>query len=411
MYNIIKIAYRNLIRQTKRTLLTVSIIILGVISVLVFSSLTGAFKDLMIGEITDSVLGHIQIHRKGYVSSIDNLPLNKTFNEKQIKKIKEILDKNENIEAYSFRILFGGMLSNYAETTNVKLVAIHPEQELKTLPLLEKRLEKGEFLQAEGILIPDLIARGFKVNLKDSIVLVANNKEGSVNGLPLKLNGIVKSIPGPAGKFGYVKIKDAASILRMNKPEYNEIVIRLKNLSKLEKIKKELDAEIGSILGKNDKPMFEVHTWEQLSPFSNIADMIDLMAFFIKIILVVIVLISIMNVMIMSVYERTKEIGTIAAIGTLPGKILMLFVTEGTMLGLFGVISGSILGTILILILKMIKPVIAFGRSDNIVLIPEIPFNDMWVIGIIILLVAVIGAFGPALKASKLEPIKAIRNS
>ena len=411
MNNIIKIAYRNLIRQTKRTLLTVSIIILGVVSVLVFSSLTGAFKDLMIGEITDSVLGHIQIHRKGYVSSIDNLPLNKTFNEKQIKKIKEILDKNENIEAYSFRILFGGMLSNYAETTNVKLVAIHPEQELKTLPLLEKRLDKGEFLQAEGILIPDLIARGFKVKLKDSIVLVANNKEGSVNGMPLKLNGIVKSIAGPSGKFGYVKIKDAASILRMDKPEYNEIVIRLKNLSKLEKVKRELDAEIGSILGKNDKPMFEVHTWEQLSPFSNIADMIDLMAFFIKIILVVIVLISIMNVMIMSVYERTKEIGTIAAIGTLPGKILMLFVTEGTMLGLFGVISGSILGTILILILKVIKPVIAFGRSDNIVLIPEIPFNDMWVIGIIILLVAVIGAFGPALKASKLEPIKAIRNS
>jgi len=64
------------------------------------------------------------------------------------------------------------------------------------------------------------------------------------------------------------------------------------------------------------RPQLEVHTWADLSPFANLARMIDLMTVFIKVVLVSIVLVSVMNVMVMAVYERIREIGTIAAIGT-----------------------------------------------------------------------------------------------
>ena len=70
------------------------------------------------------------------------------------------------------------------------------------------------------------------------------------------------------------------------------------------------------------------------------------MTFFIKLMLIAIVLISIMNVMIMAVYERIREIGTIAAIGTLPGKILSMFVIEGFSLGVFGALVGNVPGTL-----------------------------------------------------------------
>ena len=76
---------------------------------------------------------------------------------------------------------------------------------------------------------------------------------------------------------------------------------------------------------KKGKPAFEIHTWEKLSPFSNIARMIDLMTISMKFIMIAIVLISILNVMMMSVYERVREIGTMSAIGTAPGKIMALF--------------------------------------------------------------------------------------
>ena len=88
MLNIVKIAAKNLLRYKRRTLLTTALIALGVVAVLLFIAVSGSFKSLMIGQITDSVMGHVQIHRKGYVASIDNLPLNRNLNDKQMAKVE-----------------------------------------------------------------------------------------------------------------------------------------------------------------------------------------------------------------------------------------------------------------------------------------------------------------------------------
>jgi len=72
------------------------------------------------------------------------------------------------------------------------------------------------------------------------------------------------------------------------------------------------------------------------------------MTFFIRLMLVAIVLISITNVMIMAVYERIREIGTIAAIGTPPGRILNMFVIEGFCLGIVGAVIGNVVGVVVV---------------------------------------------------------------
>jgi len=68
MGNLVKIAGRNLFRYKRRTLLTLSLIVIGVLFVAGFMAITGSFKNMMIGQITDSFVGHIQIHRKGYLA-------------------------------------------------------------------------------------------------------------------------------------------------------------------------------------------------------------------------------------------------------------------------------------------------------------------------------------------------------
>ena len=138
--------------------------------------------------------------------------------------------------------------------------------------------------------------------------------------------------------------------------------------------------------------------------------MIDLMTFFIKIMLIAIVLISIMNVMIMAVYERIREIGTIAAIGTQPGKILNMFVIEGFCLGIAGAIIGNIVGIGLIFILNMLKLTYDFGRDKGIVLQANISPADILVISATVIIVSVIASLQPAFKASRMEPIKALRH-
>ena len=76
MISTLKLAARNLLRYRRRTLLTALLITLGVMALLLFVAAAGSFKQTMVGSITDSMLGHLQIHRKGYTASIDNLPLN-----------------------------------------------------------------------------------------------------------------------------------------------------------------------------------------------------------------------------------------------------------------------------------------------------------------------------------------------
>jgi putative ABC transport system permease protein len=409
MTNLIKIAARNLFRYKRRTLLTLSLIVIGVLFVAGFMAVTGSFKTMMIGQITDSFVGHMQIHRKGYLAAIENLPLTMNLKPQAAGKVETILKEIPEVEAFSPRIKFGAMFSNFTETTNIRLNGVDPEMEARTVPLLLPRIMEGEkTLKKEEILIPELIARGMKVNVGDMVVVIATNRDGSVNGKQLKVGGIMESATGPGGRDGYVHIDDAVEILRMEEMEISEIALRLKNFDRLHEVFGKVEARLSGEMNKQGKPVFEVHTWEQLSPFYNIARMIDMMTFFIKIMLVAVVLISIMNVMIMAVYERVREIGTIAAIGTLPRRILSMFLIEGLLLGAIGAAIGGLLSIALVYGLNAAGFTYDFGRQKDILLTASVNPQDLLMIMGIVILVAVVASLQPALKASRMDPIQAL---
>jgi len=126
--------------------------------------------------------------------------------------------------------------------------------------------------------------------------------------------------------------------------------------------------------------------------------------------LVAIVLVSIMNVMIMAVYERINEIGTIAAIGTVPGKILSLFVMEGFLLGLFGTLIGVIISLGAIAWLNTAHITFDFGRQKGLLLSPSIGTGDIITVSAIVIAIAVLASLQPAWKAARMDPITALRH-
>ncbi len=413
MSRILKIALRNLMRYRRRTLLTTLLITLGVVAVLLFVAVSSSFKSMMISQITDSMLGHLQIHKKGYVSSIDNLPLHLNMPPKMLDKVSAALAEIDEIEAWSPRIKLGAMFSNFNETTNIRLNGVDPVRESQVSPDLSKRMIAGggEVLVERGrILVPELIAKGMQVKVGDPIVLVANNKDGSVNGMNFTVQGLLEGISGPGGRDGYIHQEDARALLRMEERGVSEIVVRLRDLDQIETVQKQLQASIGLLKNNKGKPAFEIHSWEKLSPFSNIAKMIDLMTLFIKIMLVAIVLISVMNVMIMAVYERIREIGTIAAMGTSPGSIRALFIAEGFLLGLLGAVIGIILSLGLVAIFQYAGISFDFGRQKGLLLQPEIAAADVLMAAVMVIIVSVLASLQPAWKASRMEPIDALRH-
>jgi len=414
MFNTFKIAFRNLMRYKRRTLLTSLLITVGVVVVILFSGLSGSFKSMMIGQITDSNLAQMQIHKKGYVASIDTMPLNLNLNQKAFTLIENILKKHPDVEAYAPRVKLAAMLSNFADTTNIRLNAIDPAKEVKVCPAVGERIKRKDgdkrgVLIAEGeMIIPEKLAKGMHIKEGDAVVVVANNKEGSVNGLNLTVGGIIEDVLGPQGKEGYMHIKDAQALLRMQKPEVTEIAIRVRNFNKLDRVFADLISKLTEFKNAKGKPIFEIHTWERLSPFVNVANMIDLMTVSMKLLMIAIVLISILNVMIMSVYERVREIGTMTAIGTLPGKIMALFLLEGFSLGLISALVGNAIGLAGIYVLNLYKIRFSFGRMENLLLSPGVNFSELFLVSAMVLLVSVLATLQPAYRASRMAPVDAL---
>jgi putative ABC transport system permease protein len=410
MLDVLKIAARNLSRYRRRTMLTLLLIVIGMVAVLLFISVTGSFKAMMVGQITDSVLGHLEVHRKGYVASIDTLPLNLNMQAAAVAKVEAALKQDPAVETWSPRVKFGGMFSNFTETTSIRINGVDPVREAATAPLLPGRMAegpKGGALVEKGqIVIPLLLARGMKVKVGDTVVIVATNRDGSVNGKTFVIRSVTEAISGPGGRDGYMHIDDARELLRMKDAEVSEIAIRLKDPAQLDRV----TAALKAALGGTGQPQLEVHTWADLSPFASLARMIDLMTVFIKVVLVSIVLVSVMNVMVMAVYERIREIGTIAAIGTRPSRILSLFLAEGLLLGVIGTALGTVLSLAAIYGINLWQPHFAFGQQSDLVMAPTIGAGQVVTVALLVVGVAVLASLQPAWKASRLDPINALRH-
>ena len=156
----LKIAYRTVNRNRRRSALTILLIAIGVLFVLLFTAFSGSFKSYMIGQITDSMLGHLQIHKKGYVASLDNMPLDKNLPPQAVGKITEVLTSIPEVRSYSLRLKHSALISNFDTSTNIRLNGIDPERELGTLPLLSERISGNASVKPGEVLIPDIVARG-----------------------------------------------------------------------------------------------------------------------------------------------------------------------------------------------------------------------------------------------------------
>jgi putative ABC transport system permease protein len=400
----LKIAYRTVSRNRRRSALTVLLIAIGVLFVLLFAAFSGSFKSYMIGQITDSMLGHIQIHKKGYVASLDNMPLDRNLPPKAVGKITALLDTVPEVRSYSLRLKHSALISNFDTSTNIRLNGIDPGREHETLPLLAQRVRGNADIQPGEVLIPDIVAKGMGLDIGDAVVLVTTNRAGSMNAVTFKVAGILGIISGPGGRDGYIHIDDSRKLLRIKDDEVNEVVLSLHDSGAIGKVRRQLQQALLS----GGKKGLEIHGWTQLSPFSNIAKMIDLMSLSIQIILISIVLISILNVMIMSVYERVREIGTLSAIGTPQGFIVRTFLFEGVLLGLFGLGVGVLISYGIILGIGDVT--IDFGRQSDILLSPLLPSSKVLLIGLLVMAVSTLASLYPAIKAARMNPVDALRS-
>jgi putative ABC transport system permease protein len=405
MVILLQLAARNILRTKARSALTFGAIFLGVLLSILLSGFGNGFSMLMRNDIVYSKVGAIQVHRRGYADVRDSQPLDLDMEEggALVARIRAV----PGVRAVTPRLVFSGLINNGADATTYIARGIDPVAEYEVLTWAKtdvagKPLDRQR--PAAGIMGSELAA-ALGLALGDTAILQAASKGGQQNALDLEIVGTLDNANAfEAKRFLHVPLAFAQGLLRMP-GRVTEYAIGVDDLERLEPVAAALRAAVG--------PDYEVETWTQLQP--NVADVIRFQGVVVGLIggvFLIIVIFGVVNSMVMSVLERTREIGTMMALGVTRGTISGLFVCEAALLALVGGLSGAAMarGTEgLIGVLGGI-PVSPPGITvERFRLVPHAPSNML----LAALGAAVLGALAaaayPAWKAARLRPVEALR--
>ena len=406
---ILYLAWRNVWRYPRRTILTMLTIIAGCVMILLLNSLATGGHDQMIDDAVASGTGHIQIHEKGFR---DNQSLEYALlpDDKLIAELK----KEKKVRGISKRIQNAGLISYIDKTAGVIIQGIEPEEE-KNITIISQRILRGGRYLTSGdslhIIMGETLAENIKATVGSTISMISQGFDGSIAAEKLEIVGLFRT-GNPEYDRSLILMPFTRAEQSFSMMGYiNSIVIRLNESRFTDEIKKVLAEKIH---GEG----LEISGWDELMPeLVQFIVMDDFSAYIFDFVLFMIVAFGIYNTIQMSVFERTREIGIMLSIGTSPGQVRSLIVYESFIITVIGLIPGMLIGSLLSIYFQhnpidysaYAKEITVWGVTTT--LFPaRLTALNLSVTCTLICISSLIFSFFPALRASRLNPVKAIRH-
>jgi len=404
----VSLSYRNIWRHKWRTILDIMAIAFNIAFLLWYVSIFRGRVVITIDNITKMQTGHVQIHHKDYDINTSLLPLD--INIPNAKALQETLRGVRGVKEVSPRIEFKGSLSNGVDRIEISGVGLDPGAEHK-ISILPESIKKGTYFTAddETILIGSRLAKLLDVDVGDYVFLYGRTQDNVHNLLELEVGGVFEfGFPMMDKYFVFTTLALADDFLQMNGAA-TELMITKKDGMKLAKVETAISDEL------NDKPLI-VRNWTHFAQ----AALQDIYADA-KItgtmlgILILVAIIGIFNTISMGMYERTREIGTLRAMGFGKQEVSSILKWELVFLGLTGAIVGCVVG--FLLQLWMVKSGIPLGIEFEESL--TIPFGNrmMGAMGVTEYIVsavigvgaAFLGGLWPVRRALRVKIVDALR--
>lgn len=343
----LKFAFYNTLRNRRRSAITVVIAALGTAAIL----LAGGFAYSTyegLAQISARSTGHLTIGKPQHFTSDQDVPLQ--FGIDNAASLQSKLLTDPAVRYVLPRIEYSGLISNGDKSTIMMAVGIDPDAEFSvkgpTLTLKEGELLQTESAEAE-IVLGDALARSLKAKPGSSLTLMASTTDGALNAVDVTVKGLVSTgVPDLDKRLVYSNIKTAQKLLNTQR------------ISSLGVFLNSMDATLPAQtrLAKVF-PDLTVQNWlEQAFFYKSVRDLYNRIFGALGAIISVIVVFVVANAMAMAIIERTREVGTLRAMGTLPGQLIRSFSFEGMILGGTGAIAGALLA-ITVALLLMVFPI------------------------------------------------------
>jgi putative ABC transport system permease protein len=406
MLIMLKIAFRNVFRNKRRTLITEMAIIFGAVAII----LVGGIFEVMVQGLREQTirtqLGHIQIHAKGYSSKGMSNPWKYVI--RQPQAIEKLISDIPQIKILTERVEFSGIISSREVSTNFIGIGGIPEKESFVSSGLNILYGKnvGE-ITPDGALVGKELAEGLGVEVGDALTLLTNTVYGSFNAVEVVVEGIFQSGSAEYDKRAIITtLKKAQTLLDLE--GVTSLIVILERTEDTCIVAKELTDRFNKA-----RLSVELNTWEELATYyKQVKGLFDAIFGSVKFIIAIIVVFGIANTMIMSVLERTNEIGTIMALGGSRRQVIPLFLLEALTIGLIGGIAGIILGSLVTKVVAIIGIPVPPPPGQNVTLVirPLLLSSSITFAFVLSVLSSLLSGIYPAYKASKLRPVDALRH-
>jgi putative ABC transport system permease protein len=335
MLKLLRMAWRNVWRNGRRTVIAVIAIALGLALMLFFDGLLGGAKQAIYGNTVKLQGGNVQVHAPGYREKAKRLPLLPLTDPDAV--LQAALAQQRAI-AVSQRIETSGMVSSREGTMPVMIIGVGPEHE-SAVSLVAENIVQGRYLEASDedvLLIGQALAKQLEVTVGDRVALVGRATHEQMRRRTMTIGGIYDiGIPEIEKKMVYVSLLEAQILFDL-RDQATEVAVYLEHVGQEPLVVEALQAAL---------PGCEVDAWDTLDPSTKqTMEMEDQMMGIFGLIILLIAGVGILNLMLMAVFERTREIGLLAAMGLKRKEIVLLFLLEGVLIGLLGALVGGALG-------------------------------------------------------------------
>jgi len=330
------LALRNLARQRRRSALMGTVVAFGFAAfALAGGFIAQTFEALKEGSIQR--VGHLQVVDRRAAGKSEESTLE--FGLKDGDKARSIAARDPAVAAVLPRIDFVGLASNGVKSSPFLGVGVDPDPEARATAAGEL-VTAGRYLSGDGgddIVLGTGLAAGLSVGLGDRLTLMASTPDGSLNAVDAVVVGLVDvHIKELNDRYLAGGVSLVSRLLQSS-----GVVSRLVIFLKSEADEDAAAARLSAALNEAGFPA-EILRWRTLATFYGQVRMLYIGIFgFVGTVLVVIVILSAAIVMTMAVTERTREIGTLRALGTRPSGIRNLFLAEGVLLALAGCLVGA----------------------------------------------------------------------
>lgn len=349
--NTFKLALRGLLRNRRRSLTTLLAIAFGFAAISLFAGYThNVYDGLARQSIHGELLGHLTISKRGMRKEGKLDPERYLLTANEVESITKLLKDESRVKLISPRLSLSGLLSNGRASTIFIAEGIEPQamqllqeniltEVEKASGLYDKVKKKLDPAHVEVVELSEGLVEMLHLSVGGQAAVLVNTLTGQANALDITVGHTFNT--GNAGsndKFAFVPLALARTLLDAE-GRADRLTILLDDVKQTEAMRVRLSDKLHAA-GFD----IEIQTWQELSDFYNqVHDMFDMIFGFIFMIVLTVVVMSVANSMGMTVVERTREIGTLRAIGLKRSGVVRLFTTESMLLTVIGCITGLLL--------------------------------------------------------------------